>query len=161
MLFRPAHRDLQLLHVRKLPETRWAPHGIGGRECSCAVSPSLPPPIDAAASPFPFPSRDHTSSVPLPRRSHGLVGRLCRGTAQRYRRGARHRGPRPRRGRPGTPRGGLQVSSPSPVLSDGKLAHAICWPRALISAGMRWSRRCSSSGCGTCSRRRASSPTGG
>ncbi|XP_066376228.1 nudix hydrolase 14, chloroplastic-like [Miscanthus floridulus] len=25
MLFRPAHRDLQLLHVRKLPETCWAP----------------------------------------------------------------------------------------------------------------------------------------
>lgn len=92
------------------------PHGIGGRECACAVSPSLLPLVAVAASPSPFPSRGITSSVPPPRRTDGLLGRLCRCAAQRYRRGARRRGPRPRRGRAGTPRGGLQVSVWDPLL---------------------------------------------
>ena len=104
----PAHGDYCWLHVREASRD----HGGGSGEFSCTVSAWLPPPCAAAAaaaaaaSPSPFPGR--TSSDPPPRRAHGLV---CLGAAQHHHRGARRRGPRHRRGRAGTSRGGLQVSS--------------------------------------------------
>ena len=89
----------------KLLETHREDHH-GSGEFSCTVFAWLPPPCASAASPFPLPGR--TSSDPPPRRAHGLV---CLGAAQHHHRGARRRGPRHRRGRAGTSRGGLQVSA--------------------------------------------------
>ncbi|KAF8732729.1 hypothetical protein HU200_015064 [Digitaria exilis] len=113
-----------LLGPRCFPTYSW-PHGlkhpaakdhgdVSSGEFASSVSACLPPPYAAAASPLPLP--DYSTGGPAPRRAHGLFGRFfCLGAAQHNHRGARRRGPRPRRG--------IQVSfsAPSPVLSAGRV----------------------------------------